>query len=335
MDAQLEQLDQEAIGALLDQVAESPEPALQGALDAMVSERPAEGAVRPFDFSRPYSISRNFDKNLRSLADNFAKSASLFATNQLRANCTVEFRRIVLQTFGEYQSNLPNPTTLATVTLAPLKGSVLVNLDLSLAFAMIKRLFGGPTEAESCLREFTEIELSIVRSLITKQLDLLKSAGARIVTMDPKIVAIENNPTYLSVLSPGDSVVTLEFRQHVDNLEGDLSFCLPMVSFEPVRAQFDPEESAEIRPAGDVRRDRELVLDMVQGVPVEAVVKLSELEMTMGRIMQLEVGDVLPLPQPVDEPLALEIEDRPLLLGTAGRVRQQRALKVTRRLHEE
>jgi flagellar motor switch protein FliM len=51
--------------------------------------------------------------------------------------------------------------------------------------------------------------------------------------------------------------------------------------------------------------------------------------------MRLEVGDVLPLPQPVSEPLALEVEDRPLFLGSAGRVRQQRALQLTQRLNEE
>jgi flagellar motor switch protein FliM len=329
------QLGQEEIDALLAQAADGVGDAMEGALAEMVSEQPAVGAVRPFDFSRPYSISRNFDKNLRSLADNVAKAASLYYTNQFRANCMMEFRTIILQTFGEYQSNLPNPTSLTTLTLAPLKGSVLLHLDLALAFAMMKRLFGGPTEAETRLREFTEIELSVARSIVLKLLDLFKAAGARMVAMEPKIVALENNPTYLNVLSPGDSVVTLDFRFHLDNLEGALSFCLPMAAFEPVRALFDPEESSEPRPASEVRRDRELVFDLVQGVPVEAVVKLGDLGLTVERIMQLEVGDLLTLPRAVDAPLALEVDGRPVFLGTAGKVRQQRALKLTQRLNEE
>jgi flagellar motor switch protein FliM len=335
MDAEL---DQEQIDALLDKADEDSAAggaALESALAELVGDRPARGAARPFDFSRPYSISRNFDKNLRSLADNYAKAASLLFTNLLRSNCELEFRRVLLHTFGEYQANLPNPACLATVTLAPLKGSALLHTDLSLTFAMLKRLLGGPIEAEARLREFTEIELSVVRSLALKHLDLFKTAGARIVAMDPKIVALENNPTYLNVLSPGDSVVTLEFRFHLENLDGDLTYCLPLAAFEPVRALFDPEESSEPRPTHEVRRDRELVFDLVQGVAVEAVVKLGDLGLTVERLMRLEEGDVLPLPLSVDAPLALEVEDRPLFLGTAGRVRQQRALKLTRSLSEE
>ncbi len=332
------ELGQEEIDALLEQADEGAGDAgdvLEGALAEMVSEQPAGGAIRPFDFSRPYSISRNFDKKLRSLADNYAKAASLLFTNLFRSTCVVEFRRIVLQTFYEYHANLPNPTSIATVTLAPLKGSVLFHLDLSLAFAMLKRLLGGSTEGETRLREFTEIELSVVRALVVKHLDLFRTAGARIVAMDPKVVALESNPTYLNVVSPGDSVVTLDFQFHLDNIESRLSYCLPMSAFEPVRALFDPEESNEPRPASEVRRDRELVFDLVQGVPVEAVVKLCDLQMSVEKIMRLEVGDVLALPRPVDAPLALEIEDRPLFVGSAGRVRQQRALKLTRSLSEE
>jgi 2,3-bisphosphoglycerate-independent phosphoglycerate mutase len=76
----------------------------------MVSEQPTAAAAeaRPFDFSRPYSISRNFEKNLRSVCDNLAKAATVHFTNQLRTNCILEFRQLVLQTFGEYAANLPN-----------------------------------------------------------------------------------------------------------------------------------------------------------------------------------------------------------------------------------
>jgi len=284
----------------------------------MVSEQaPADSAeVRTFDFRRPYSISPNFEKNLRSICDNLAKSATVHFTNQLRTNCVLEFRRLLLQTFGEYAAGLPNPTCISVVTLAPLKGSALFYLDLSLSFAMIKKLLGGPAEAETRNREYTEIELSIVRSIIMKFMDLLRAAAGRLVELDPRCV-------------------TVDCHFHLENVEGRLNFCIPIAGFEPVRVLFDPEESREPRPVAEVRRDRALVLDLVGGTDVEAVAKLGELQLSLEQIMALEEGQVLTLDKPVDAPLALEVEGKPLWLGAAGRVHQHRALRLTERLSEE
>lgn len=330
-------LNQDEIDALLQQAAEEGSDELEGALDEMVSERSGTAAteVRAFDFSRPYSISRSFEKNLRSVCDNLAKAATIHFTNQMRGNCVLEFKRLVLQTFAEFAANLPNPTCVSTATLAPLKGSSLFYMDLALAFTMLKKLLGGPAEAETRNREFTEIETSIVRSLVLKFLDLFKGSASRIVALEPRYVAMENNPTYLNALAPGDSVVVLDYLFHLDGVEGRLSFCLPIAGFEPVLSLFDPEESAEPRPPAEVRRDREIVLDLVASTEVDVVAQLSELTLSLQQILALEEGATLVLPKPIDSPLVLAVEGKPLFHGAAGRVRQNRALKLTGRLSEE
>lgn len=329
-------LSQDEIDSLLAQAAEEPAAAIEGALEEMVSERPAGGAdPRRFDFTRPYSISRNFDKNLRNIADSLGKSASLLFSNQFRANCLLEFKRIELQTFGEWSAGIPHPTCLCSVSLAPLKGSVLLHLDLALGFAFVKRLLGGPAEPETRLRDFTEIEAAIVRGVVLKLLDQLKAAAARLVALDPKFLALENNPSYLQTLPPGESVVVLDYLFHLDSLEGALNICFPIAAFEPVRALFDPEESGEPRPAQEIRRDRQTVLDVLRGTDTELVVKLGETSLTLDQVLRLEEGDLIRLDKPADSPLLLEIENKPLFLGVPGRVREKRALRLIERLAEE
>ena len=148
-------------------------------------------------------------------------------------------------------------------------------------------------------------------------------------------LGVKVNPVYLSAMAPGDNVVVLEYMLQLESLEGRLVFCIPLSGFEPVRAQFDPEESLELRSPGEVRRDRRAVLDVLQGTSAEAVVKLGELTLSLERIMRLEEGDLIPLGQPVAAPLVVEIEGKPAYAGVAGRVRQNRAVQLTRRLNEE
>ncbi len=331
-----EMLSQEEIDSLLAQAADGGEAAgIEGALAEMAEERPGEAGVRRFDFNRPFNISRNFDKNLRNICEAFAKNSSLHFTNQIRASAMLEFRSLQLLAYADWYAKLPNPTCVASATLAPLKGSSLLHLDLPLCFAVIKKLLGGPIEPESHNREFTEIELSLIRSIVQRLLDLFKDASARVVALDPKLQGIENNPVYLSAMAPGDNVVVLEYMMQLESLEGRLVFCIPLSGFEPVRAQFDPEESLELRSPGEVRRDRRAVLDVLQGTSAEAVVKLGELTLSLERIMRLEEGDLIPLGQPVAAPLVVEVEGKPAYAGVAGRVRQNRAVQLTRRLNEE
>jgi flagellar motor switch protein FliM len=51
--------------------------------------------------------------------------------------------------------------------------------------------------------------------------------------------------------------------------------------------------------------------------------------------MQLKEGDLLHLSQPVDALLLVEVQDKPMFLAEAGRVRQNRAVRLTERLNEE
>ncbi len=289
----------------------------------------------PFDFNRPHSVSRTFEQQLRNMCENFAKAATITFTNVFRVNTLLEFKGLTLVSCKDYLAEMPNPTCISNVTLAPLKGQALLHLDLELCFAMLKKLMGGAAETEETLREFTDIERGIFLNIVLKLLGNLREASARLVDMKPEFVSMENNPAYVSGVTMGDSLVTLEFTFKLDAVEGPLEFGIPMAAFEPVRELFDPEERRELRSLEELRQDRNQILDLVQGTHSEIVVKLCEMGTTLEAIMQLQEGDLLHLSQPVDALLLVEVQDKPMFLAEAGRVRQNRAVRLTERLNEE
>ena len=63
--------------------------------------------------------------------------------------------------------------------------------------------------------------------------------------------------------------------------------------------------------------------------------QLAEKVMKLEQVMQLEEGDVLELGQPVTAPLLVKVQDKPIYLGEAGHVRQNRAVRLTQRIKEE
>lgn len=288
-----------------------------------------------FDFSRPHDISKAFEQNLRSVGENLAKMASVSFTNLFRANSSLEFTGLKLLGCGEYLAKLGNPTCISTVTLSPLQGRSLIHLELGLCFALLKKLMGGATEQEEMLREFTEIERHIFGNLIQRLLDLLKGASSRLVTMEPAFSGLENNPDYVTGVATGDTLAVLKFQFKLDTQAGRLEIGFPMSAFAPVRDIFDPQERREMRSPQEVKRDRHRVMETLQSTQAEIVIKLTELEAKLEQMMQLQEGDIFNLGQPVDAPLVVEVEGKPVFLAEAGRVHQKRAVKLTERISEE
>jgi len=307
-------------------------------LDAVMNADPEvedPAGVRAYDFNRPHSISKRFGQNLQNLAEQFSRSATVHLTSLLRSNVVVEYQELQLRSYVEYRESLPRPTCLASLSLRPLAGQSLIHQDLGLCFVILKKLMGGRPDGEERLRPFTEIERGIFSHYTGRVADLLRLAASKLVELHPELVGLENNPDYLSGIPAGETLACLRFRVRLEAIEGALDLALPLSAFSPVRDIFDPEESVELRSRDEMTRDRRQILDMIQTTTSELVVNLGELELPLDRVLALKEGDLLHLSQAVDSPLKVLIEGREVFLAEAGRVNQNRAVKLVRKLEKE
>jgi len=307
-------------------------------LDTIMQADPDQeesGQARTFDFNRPHGISRRFSQNLQNIAEIFARNATVNLTSMLRANVVLEFGGINLRSLSEYRDGLPRTTCLAAVSLRPLNGQSLLNLDLGLCFVILKKLMGGRPDSEEKLRAFTEIERGILSHFLGRITDMLRVAAGKLVELEPELVALENNPDYISGITGGETLIILKFRLRLEAVEGCLDLGIPMSAFTPVREIFDPEEVQELRSPGEINQDRSQIMDLVQGTSSELVVHLGEVSMGLEQILALREGDLLHLPQALNSPLTVLIEDQAVFLAEAGRVNQNRAVKLVRKLEKE
>ena len=308
---------------------------LDDVLRAGPEDSDGDHSPRRYDFYRPHNISRTFEHNLQAVADGFAKTGSIDFTSLLRMSVQIEYKGLRQCTFGEYVADLPNPTCVASVTMAPLKGYALVHVDLGLGFVFMKKLMGGIPDAEDTVREFTEIERGINAGMIERFLDIFRRSATKFVKIEPACVSLENNANYISGINEGESLIIMKFQIRLDTVEGPVHLAIPQSAFGPVRDVFDPRDILEMRTAPELRDDRRKIMDMVRATSSELVVVLGEVEMNLEEVMKLVPGDILHLPQAVNGPLRVRIEGQDAWLGEAGRLGQKRAVKLTRQLNKE
>jgi len=72
-------------------------------------------------------------------------------------------------TYEEFIRSIPTPTTLAIINMDPLRASALLEIDPSVTFSIIDRLFGGKGHGTKVQRELTEIESSVMEGVIVRK----------------------------------------------------------------------------------------------------------------------------------------------------------------------
>jgi len=308
---------------------------LEEVLNADSDDDLADDGPRRYDFNRPHNISRAFEQNLQSMAEIFAKTGGIDFTGLLRMTAVVEYKGLHQCAYAEYMEELPNPTCAAMVTLAPLKGYSLVHIDLGLCFVFMKKLMGGAPVAEDTVREFTEIERGINAGLVNRFLEIFRKSATKLVQLEPAFVGLENNPNYLSGIAEGESLIIMKFQVKLDTVEGPVEIAIPLSAFGPVRDVFDPKDAIELRTAEELREDRQRIMSMVRTTGSELVVSLGEIATNLEDVLNMAVGDVIHLPQAVEAPLVVRIQGQDAWLGDAGRIGQNRAVKLIQQLNKE
>jgi flagellar motor switch protein FliM len=294
-----------------------------------------EDGPRRYDFNRPHSISRIFEKNLQAVGESFAKTATIEFTSLLRTTVQVEYRGLRQTSFGDYQAEMPNPTSAALIGLEPLKGLTLLHLDLNLCYVFMQKLMGGPLDADGPVREFTEIERGINANLVDRFTEIVRKSLGNWTEVTPRFIKLENNPAYLSGIAEGESLIIVRCHMVASPAEGPVELAFPLAAFGPVREVFDPHQNIELRDDHELRDDRRRILNMVQGTESRVVAELGEIPTNLEEILNLAEGDVIRLPQSVQAPLKVKIEGQDVWLGEAGRLGQKRAVKLIRQLNKE
>src|SRR5581483_5621495 len=131
-------LTQSEIDALLSAVSSGQE-VTPAALAAHAPEKP----VKSYDFRRPDKFSRAQMRTLQTLYETFGRLMASSLTGTLRMVCSVNLASIEQGIYDEFIQGLRTPTVLNIISLEPLPGSAVIEMEMNLAYAFIERLLGG------------------------------------------------------------------------------------------------------------------------------------------------------------------------------------------------
>lgn len=303
-------------------------PPIEEVADLGLDERGRNEAsiVSDVDLLKPNRFSREQIRCLDRLFEKGAKSLAATLSDKLRLEMLCDCVAVEQMRFSNWLKTLVGRTVIYVLKMPPFDLPVLFTASNDLLYGAVDRILGGSGKVKSSGQDLTAAEFTVADAFVGPCLDRL---CACLSDMEAFTWSIENrfsNPSMAQVLPGQDVLLSAHFQVGSSFLPGDMRFALPYAAIEPYleKAEFGPGSIYRVPPGAM----RETSSQTMRGVPLDLSVVLGEAAVPLRQLLQLAIGDVIPLSTRVGEPLVAPVQGRPKFLGHPGRQGSFAAFKV-------
>lgn len=286
---------EEELAALLDS------PAEMGAAAAADKRH----RIVPYNFRRPDRLSKDQVRSLYLLHDIFSHSLSSSLPIFLRAISEVTLISVEQQAYVEYLYGLPDPTAIFTVSMRPLPGVAVIELNPAIAFPVIDRMLGGPGQPLRDARAITELEQKILEGFLKVVTDDLRETWKPFAEPDLQVTGRETRPQLLQIVAPNEVVISIVFHLRVGDARGMMSLCIPALVLEPIIEKLNQSSysrSREVPP-----EQTQALMSTLSLVDFPVAIGLRSTTAALDDLLTIAVGDVLRLDHRLDQAVEISI----------------------------
>jgi flagellar motor switch protein FliM len=130
------------------------------------------------------------------------------------------------------------------------------------------------------------------------------------------------------VVPPNDLVITFNFNIEIENVGGLITICVPFSNLDPIKEKLMGDFRIE-----DTTKDpfwSKTIKGEVQNVPVELKVELGQTHLRGRDLLNISVGDVIPLNKFIADDLDVVVEGVTKFKGQPGTFHGSNSIQITK-----
>lgn len=321
-------LSQNEIDALLKQLS-------SGELDANDFDDTKSVKVKEYDFSRPAKFSKEHLRTLEIIFEHFGRLLSSNLPAYLRKNVQVEVMNSEAVTYSEFANALSNPVLLGVVNMHPLSGNIVLEIATNIGYAMIDRLLGGVGEPLDKMRDFSEIELSILERIFDIIINLMREPWENVVQINPRLERIETNSQFAQIISPSEMIAIVTINLNIGGVEGLMNVCLPYITLEDVMDKLNTKYWFSTMQDRDEQSYSDAIETVISKALIPISAELGRSQINVIDFINLQVGDIIKLGSKVNEELDIFVGNIVKFKALPGSTNDNYAVRVTEIYREE
>lgn len=263
--------------------------------------------------------------------DRYVRMMSTSLRNFTSDNFEVSIDSMTSIRFGDYLNSIPLPAMLAVFEAREWENHGLITIDSNMIYSVVDALLGGrrgnaPMRIEG--RPYTTIEHTLVGEMLNVMLTDLCGAFEPLSPVTFELDRMETNPRFATIAQASNAALLIKMRADMADRGGKMELVLPYATIEPIRElllqrymgeKFGRDSIWETHLANEI---------LMTDVDLDAV--LDEQKMTLGEVMNFEVGQTLMLNVDQDADIDLRCSGVSMLKGKTGMIGRHKAVRVER-----
>jgi len=266
-----------------------------------ISQEP-DDQIAAFDLKHLDRIPKSQLRDLHLVHENFVRSLASSLSAYLRSYVALNLVSLEQISYSEFLDGLSFPTCIAYLGLNPYEGTAVLELNMTLMFAFLELLMGSKGRASVLAnRKITDIEKSIMQTLLRVVLQDLHEAWKSVAKIDFSVQSLASEPQLMHVMAPAEAVIVIAVDVHIGSVSGLMNLAIPSIFIKRLRHNFD--QLQQVRRSHGNEFDQARLAEVMLDVDLNFEAVLDGGRIATQTLLDLKPGDVLMLDHSMEQNL--------------------------------
>ncbi len=296
--------------------------------------------IKTYDFKSPKKFTKERMSLVENLYDSFSRALAPYMTGLLQSYCEISVTDIEEKRYQEFASTIESRSLFGLVSLLPdnkdfNEAPLLMEVDTRLGFYIVERLLGGAGTEYKINRDFTDIEKAILEYVLGKMTEFIGIAWNEYLDVSVSLTGIQTNAHLLQMNAPEDLVIEVGLELSIDSLRAPLRLVMPGPNVDELTSKLGYSfADSQKKKKDDVKRrsKRSSIEQHLLESEVEIRAIMQEFKLDAHDILELRVGDVVPINMNINEDVTVYVGDKPCFEAKMGQTKLRKAVEISKEL---
>ena len=305
-----------------------------------IESQSKEKKIKEYDFRSPKKVTKETIKLLNGIYESYCRNISSNLTSMLRLMCDVTVEQIEESIFHEYNNALDDYVLMGLIDVKYPDGTVsdnqiLMEVSKSLSFVIIDRLLGGSGEESNYVRDYTDIELTLLSNLFKQIIPQMGSSWEGTIDLKTEFSKIETNSRFIQSVNYNDTVLIIVLNATLNQATGKITICIPSNILDEVFKKASIFSKNNKRKNSDINYEnqKEIIMDTIKFSKLIVSGVLGKTEATLSDILNMQINDVIMLDKSIDQDVDINVDGEKWFEGKWGAKKNKGVIKINKIIH--
>lgn len=293
-----------------------------------------EKKVKEYDFRSPKKITKETVKLIKGVFENYCRSLSSNLTSVLRLLSDVTIEQVEESIYQEYNNALDDYVLMGLVNVKYIDDTIsdhqiLMEISKPLSFVIIDRLLGGSGEEYDNIRDYTDIELSLLSNLFNQLVKPMGASWEGTISMETEFEKIETNSRFIQSINYNDTVVVIVLNATLNHVTGKITLCIPTDLIDEIfkKAEIFSKNNKKKNEHDEISQ-RDSIMDTLKTSKLTVAGVLGNTQASLFELLNMQAGDVIILDKGADSDVDVRVDGEKWFEGKWGVKKNKNVIKI-------